>query len=307
MQRIQRDVARLRPLPTSLAQIVRALEDPTTTPNKLAEMITLDQSLTADVLRLANSAAMDYVPPSRTMQEAVMRLGYARIKTMVLGVHASPLLTRALSGYQLGAAELWEHSVTAATIARTLSRALSFNNAEEAYIAGLLHDMGKLVLDQYLAADYANMLAFKQKHNLRLWQVEQKLFGLDHGAVGGALATKWNFPRSLAEAIEFHHWPTFASHDQELAAIINIADAWANAAGGDARHFGEAVYHPESPRLLNVTEATLERIRASLKPVAAPVALPERAVAPALRAAAPPPPQPKPEKRRGFFGFGRRN
>lgn len=287
MQRIRRDVARLRPLPTSLAQIVRALDDPTTSPQRLADLLNLDQSLTAEVLRMANSAVMDYVPPSRTMQEAVMRLGYARIKTMVLGVHASPLLNRTLSGYQLAAEELWHHSITTATLARTLTQALALSNPDEAYVAGLLHDMGKLVLDQYLAADYANMVAFKKKHNLRLWQVEQKLFGLDHGAVGGALAAKWNFPLALAEAIEFHHWPTFANTNQRLAAVINVADAWANADGAGQKHFGEAVYHAEAPRLLGVNDATLQRIHGTVRPDKAP-------------------PKPQPEVRRGFFGFGRR-
>jgi|GEM_PF-3593029 len=131
------------------------------------------------------------------------------------------------------------------------------------------------------------MAASKKKHNLRLWQVEQQLFGLDHGAVGGALAAKWNFPLMLSEAIGFHHWPTFANQSQRLAAVINVADAWANAEVGGKAHFGEAVYHAEAPCLLDVNDATLQRIHATVRPDKTP-------------------PKPQPEVRRGFFGLGRR-
>jgi HD-like signal output (HDOD) protein len=141
---------------------------------------------------------------------------------------------------------------------------LRYADLDEAYVAGLLHDIGKLVLDQYVRVDYHAIVELMKKRQLQLWQVEEQLFGMDHGAVGGLMAANWNFPPALTEAIKCHHWPTLARTRPELAAIINLANALALEQNAGRTALSGGSMHPEGLRLLGLDDQRLARLRASL-------------------------------------------
>lgn len=256
------DVDRVRPLPTSAVRVVQALDDPDSGADQVAHLLRLDQALAADVLRLSNSASAAGVTRTASVQEAVTRLGFTRVKSLVLGAATATLLTRRLSGYGLSGQELWDHAVITASLSRYVAESTRYPDAEEAYVAGLLHDIGKLVLDQYVRAGHAVIIDLMRMKHCTLWQAEEQLFGMDHGAVGGLLAARWQFPLPLAEAIRCHHWPTLARVRPELAAIVNIADALP--ARPPKLVATAAQPHPEALRLLHLDEAGLERLRAEM-------------------------------------------
>jgi putative nucleotidyltransferase with HDIG domain len=228
LEQIVRDVEQLKPLPASTLRVMRALNDSEISAMRVAELVSLDQALTANVLRLANSAFMGYVTPCVSVHQAVVRVGFERMRSLVLGAAAAQTLRTDLKGYALRSDELWRHALTVAFLARYLAGRLGTVNLEEAYISGLLHDIGKVVLDQYVLDDNAVIAALREQEQLPLWESEKKVLGMDHGAVGGLMTERWHFPVMLIDAVRFHHWPTLANaHHQRLAAIVNLADTYA--------------------------------------------------------------------------------
>ncbi len=257
-------IEQMRPMPTSVTRIMHALDEPNSTGSLIADLIGLDQALAASVMQMANSAAMGSSVNCTSLPDAVMRLGFKRIRTMIMGIGASGPLTHRLSGYRLGAGELWNHSVATAVAAQWLAQAVRYPNPEEAYVAGLLHDMGKLVLDQFVAVDYSRMMDIMQSKKRSLWQVEEDLIGMDHGRVGGLMAEKWRFPPLLSDAIQFHHAPSLANAHEELPAIINIANSFTTPlAHGLVDYYGH-IAHPEALRILNIPEPRLETLRTTI-------------------------------------------
>jgi putative nucleotidyltransferase with HDIG domain len=262
LARIVRDVEQLPPMPTSVVRIMRALENPKTSAGQIADLLSLDQALTANVLRVANSALMGYGPTCASVQEAVVRVGFQRVRTIVMGAAASQQLNQRLSGYRLASEDLWHHAVVTASLARYFASAVRYPYGEEAYIAGLLHDIGKVVLDRYMRDAYQNVVTLMSEQELQMWQAEEQIFGIDHGAVGGLMATNWQFPASLVNAIKFHHWPSFAGQaHQSEAAIVNIANALADRPTAGKAAFNTVGVHPEALRILNLDEPQLERLK----------------------------------------------
>ncbi len=261
LNRILASVGRLRPLPGNVTRLLRAIDDPATTAGMVADYLLLDQALTAYILRVANSAQLGYSKPCASPKDAVMRLGFKQVKALVLSTVAAGPLTRRLTGYRLGSGELWQHSISTATRARWLAQAVSFNAPEEAYVAGLLHDMGKLLMDQFILSDYPRILEMMEAKKLFFWQVEGRLFGIDHAGVGGLMAERWSFPPNLQEAIRCHHAPGQSQAQQKLAALVNVADTFSNLETSPQSRPGKnREIHPDSLPILNLDERSLARM-----------------------------------------------
>jgi len=254
-------VDRFWPMPTSVNRTLRAMEDPMITAGYVAELIALDQALAASVLQMANSAAMGFTVNCTSINEAVMRLGFKRLKNLIMSIVAEGPLSRNLSGYRIGAGDLWNHAISTAVTAQWLAQAVGYGDPDEAYLAGLLHDIGKLLLDQYIVLDYSKMIDLMQRYNLRLWQVEEQLLGIDHAAVGGLMAEKWNYPVVLIDEIRCHHAPSLARTRPELPAIVNVANALSAQVGVTNKALFVNEIHPESYNILRLSEDTLEQLR----------------------------------------------
>jgi putative nucleotidyltransferase with HDIG domain len=248
-------------MPSTVSRILNALDEPSTGASYISELLGLDQALAANVLQAANSAYLGYGPSCSNLSDAVMRLGFKRIRTLVLGVAASSTLNRSLPGYRLGPGELWNHSVATGTAAQWFARAINFPAPENAYVAGLLHDIGKLIMDQFAVADYDRLFDYVQNYDAAFFQVEQKLFGIDHAAVGAGMATKWNFPTELIEAIQFHHAPSQAPTHKDLAALINIANALSPLDQATLNRLGKRFVHADALKILSIKPETLEQMQ----------------------------------------------
>lgn len=257
-------VKELQPLPVNITRVLHATEEPETTATKLSEFIGLDQALAANVLHLANAASLGFGPPCSTLTDSVMRLGFKRIRTIVLGIGASNPLTQRLRGYRLGEGQLWTHSIATATTAQWLANYFHYPQTEEAYVAGLLHDIGKLLLDQFIMLDYQQILYSVQIQKKMLCDAEEQLIGINHAKVGGLMAEKWNFPGILIEAISCHHAPGNAYDQPILAAITNIANAICAKGVGNLDPYGRVV-NDESLRILNIKNEIIPKLEEKLK------------------------------------------
>ncbi|MBA4384121.1 MAG: hypothetical protein C0410_05240 [Anaerolinea sp.] len=261
---IIRTVENLRPMPTSITRALRAIEDSNATSTEISEIIGLDQALSASILQSANSVAMGFSTDCSKLSEAVMRLGFKRLKGLILGIAAVGPFNQSLKGYRFGAGELWNHSIATAVSAEWIARELRYPDPEEAYTAGLLHDMGKLFLDQFVFSDYTRIVDLMLKYKLTLYMAEEQLLGIDHAKVGGLIAEKWNFPVVLVDAIRYHHTPSFARSNQRLPAIINVANSYFENTGNQNALFFERSIHPEIYQILNISQERIDQMHMQL-------------------------------------------
>jgi len=265
LSEIVQSVSRLRPMPSNVTLILREIEKRDITIDVLVGLIGLDQALTALVLQMSNSASLGYSRTCSTLGEAIMQIGLERLKAILLTSVATDMMKQKLSGYRLGAGELWHHSLVVAVISQWLAQALHYPNPEEAYVSGLLHDIGKLLLDQFILNNYQVIVDYVEKYQIRLWQAEEKLIGIDHARVGGMIAEHWNYPVALVDAIRFHHVPSFARINQRLPAIVNLANSFSE----DYQLTSSAVLsfeaHPESLNILKIDAGDVEKLRTQMK------------------------------------------
>ncbi len=224
VEQVLRSIKRLRPLPANTTRLLSEVDNPESSTSSVARLIAVDQALTAYVLQVANSAYLGYSSDCTSPKDAVVRLGFKQIRSLVIGLTASGPLSQRLVGYRLGNHGLWTHSTAVAATSHWLATIFRYPDPEEAYSAGLLHDLGKLVLDQFVMADYEKIMAAMKTHDIPMWQVEEELYGMDHANVGGHIAEQWDFPAVLADAIRHHHAPHQSQVRQKLTAITNLAN-----------------------------------------------------------------------------------
>ncbi len=222
---IVRQVNDMPVLPNRINRIIELTEDSDSTVKDLEKEILMDQSLTSKVLRLANSAYYGYPRKINTISQATILLGFNTIKSIALASTVSKYLNKELKGYALGKCELWKQSQTCAIISRYIAQKKQFPNIEQAYIAGLLRDIGKIILNQYVESQYIEIMEKVKEEDIPFVDIEREILGFDHAQVGKKVAEKWNFPKDLVEAIGLHHTPEKAKENIYLVSIVHVADA----------------------------------------------------------------------------------
>lgn len=196
-------------VPSIYAELLRALGDPQISSRQVAEIVGRDIAMTAEILKLVNSAFFGLSQPIQSPFDAVEHLGLEVLRSLVLVVHAfSEYRNVPIGGVQLQT--LWQHSQTTASLARRISLAekLGTQISEEAFVAALLHDVGKLVLAANLPELYTRVIETSTLRHAPLCEVETQILGATHAEVGGYIMGLWGLPVSLVEAITLHHEPS---------------------------------------------------------------------------------------------------
>lgn len=262
---IIQSIERLKPMPSNVSLILREIEKQDLTIEALAGMIGLDQVLTALVLQMSNSVSLGYSRTCSTLNEAIMYIGLQRVKSILISSSAAGMMNNSLKGYRLGAGELWQHSLVVAVASEWLARMLRYPDPEQAYVSGLLHDIGKLLLDQSVLNNYVRITDYVEKYRVQIWQAEERMIGVDHARVGGLIAEHWNFPVDLVDAIRFHHAPSFSKVNQRLAAIVNLANSFSE----DYQQTKSALLsfrlHPETLRILKLAPKDMQDLKSKIK------------------------------------------
>lgn len=213
----------LPPLPQVATQVLRVSADPDATAEDLRKVIAMDQALTSQILKISNSAMFGMVREVTTLTQAIMTLGFSTIKSVVIASSAKNLYHRGTVGLQERL--IWEHALVAAIASRAFAKSLRFSRIEEAFISGLLHDIGKSVMGVKFPERYAALLRTVYNEKGVCLDLELETFGFDHAMVGEALVTRWNLPSSLQAAVRWHHDPINCGDEhRELAAIVALAN-----------------------------------------------------------------------------------
>jgi putative nucleotidyltransferase with HDIG domain len=218
----------LEALPVVAQRVLAILRDERTTLDKIASLLVTDQALASAVLRYANSARA--MPNRRiaNLREAVARIGQRALSEVLVRACAGPMLDRGLPPYALPRTIAWRHAATVSVASRALAELLN-TGGDEAGVAGLMHDVGKMVLTSVVPEAAAEAVSIARSRRMAVWQAEQEVLGFHHGAVGAALLRSWGLPDSVVYAVAFHHQPEAA--DSALATIVSLADAAAFAVG----------------------------------------------------------------------------
>lgn len=249
-------------LPDRISKIISLTEDPDSTIKDLEKEILMDQSLTSEILKLANSTYYGYARRISTVSEATVLLGSKAIKSLVLASAVSQFLIKELpDGYGLEKYDLWNQSQSCAIISRFIAKKLKYPKAEEAYISGLLRDIGKTILNYYVAQEYGNIINKVENEGKTFIEAEEEVLGFNHGEIGAKVAQKWNFPLALVESIRYHHSPELSETDSKLVSIVHIADSITMMLGVGLGNDGLSYNLSEfALKTLNLDEQAIEQI-----------------------------------------------
>ncbi|HLO95879.1 MAG TPA: HDOD domain-containing protein [Burkholderiaceae bacterium] len=226
-------VRRIRDLPTPNAvalELLSSLGDESLSVEQLAQKISLDQAIVAKVLRLANSPFYGLARRVTLMADAVSIVGWRSVRNLAVtaGLASSFDLSRC-PGFDL--AGYWRHSLGCALCAEALARAHGQDGAL-AFGCGLLHDLGRVALASVAPDDYAQMLSWRRTSGARLFDAEHRCLGLDHAAIGGALAEQWLLAPVLVDSVALHHQPP-EDPGAPLVDLVHVADCVAHGLGLD--------------------------------------------------------------------------
>lgn len=214
-----------RPPQTSTLQLMNLLKDPNANTNKTVEQIQYQPDLTAQLLRVSNSAAYRGAGAIRSVKEAFVRIGTARILEIVTMAFAHGSMQSAVEGYDLDKGGLWEHSIAVAITAEEIARALGIRTPDVTFTAAILHDIGKAVLGSFVAQRIAQIEESLLKVGGAFDDEERESLGIDHAEVGAIILQKWELPEELVDVVKHHHRPDEATTDQLTTDIVHVADA----------------------------------------------------------------------------------
>jgi len=223
-QEIKAAVQQLKPIPQVALKILRLVDQNRFDIEPIANEIRKDQVITARMLQLANSAMFGAKRAITSLDHAVVFLGQNLMVRMILSAAVQGYYEQSAMGYALCKGGMYYHAIGCAQIAEALARKTQCEEPAKAYTAGLLHDIGKVVLDQYVTTAYPLFYREIMDKTEDILSIEKRLLGMNHTEVGAFLARQWSFPEALTMAIQYHHQPDQCPEYGTLCAIIYLAD-----------------------------------------------------------------------------------
>ena len=224
LRKIVDDIQDLPTLPTIASTVTRLVAAEDSTATDIAGMIGNDQSLTAKILKIANSAFYGLPKDVRTLRAAIVLLGFNSIKNIVLAASVFEAFYGQGSTGQLDRAALWTHSVACAAASKVIAARQQVADSEEVFFAGLMHDLGKVILDHYVHDAFAEVIQLARQRKCLLLEAERELLGVSHAEVGYWLADRWQLPIYLGQAMGFHHLPMDCPDFPDYACTVHVAD-----------------------------------------------------------------------------------
>ncbi len=232
IRQLIKSIDQLPPLPSVITELIELTSNSESNLDDILALIEKDQALTAKLLKLCNSSYYGLSNQVSSIQNAVVMLGFSTVYKMVVALGTSIFFKNNANGYGLSGIDMWRHSFGSALASEIVANSVAPDKAQNAYTAGLLHDIGKLVLTEYVEGDLDTIMNLIES-GMTFIEAEQEVIGMDHGLIGGKLARQWNFPESLVEAIKYHHEPHLSKSDPALCAFTHIGNTISNAIKSD--------------------------------------------------------------------------
>jgi putative nucleotidyltransferase with HDIG domain len=251
-------IKNLPPSPSLMVELIKLLKKPDRDIDQLVELMSHDPSLTAEILRRCNSAVFAADEAATDIFEATFRLGFYEVYRVATALFGARTIRWSNAKQGLPLEIVWEHSALTAVCAGSLAKEVEENEAV-AFTAGLLHDVGKVVLACAEGADYANVVR-QAGSGMPLTEAEKTAFGFNHAEIGGRLLGRWGLPPNVVTPIRFHHQPEQAAPFERLTAMLNLADSMAYClTDPSAKTIPQSQQRDFSTRLLQLNENDLAR------------------------------------------------
>ncbi|MBW2644281.1 MAG: HDOD domain-containing protein [Deltaproteobacteria bacterium] len=218
----------LKPIPQVASKVMSIAEDPESSMSDLSEVIIYDTAVTANLLKVANSAYFGLSEKVDSVHQAIVLMGMDQVSNLVLLSAGSENLKDAQEGYDLETGELWKYSVSSALIARELAEEKGAKETHLIFTAALIKDIGKTILNQYVKDSFDNINALVTEQNYTFREAEKEVIGIDHAELGGMVAENWNFSPMMVEIIRNHHLPQESSISEFESSIVYMADTICN-------------------------------------------------------------------------------
>ena len=221
---IVKSIKKLPPFPDVATRALRILDDPSASVDQLITIIQYDQAITANVLKLCNSAYYGLSRKVRSLRDGLVLLGNSELKNIVLASTAAKFFQQENKGYDLARGELWRHAMATAVISRIISGRVRKSEDPSLFTAALLHDIGKVVLNSFVDRYFEQLIALVNEGEHSFLEAESEMLGVNHAEVGAKVAESWNFPEDIVQAIWLHHRPEDATADDVITPIIYFAN-----------------------------------------------------------------------------------
>lgn len=218
-------------LPSMVTRVLGMMDDPNVTAYQLADVVGKDQSLVTSILRIINSSYYGFNWRISSVSQAVVLLGFRTIRNLVLATSVMNTFASQAASSAFDRRLHWKHSIACATGASLLARKWRCADADDAFLAGLVHDVGRVIMDQLAPESFAKAMQVAQNEGIPLFEAEQQLFALTHAEIGRHIALKWSFPEPIAEAIAHHHGRSDSEAWTHLSALVHTSDMMTRAAG----------------------------------------------------------------------------
>ncbi len=224
IRNIVQDIAKLKPMPQVAHKILAIQQDPDSGMDDLTRVVSHDAMTTANLLKAANSVYFSRGKPVDSVQQAVVFLGMDEVVDLVLMSNSAKNLKKVQKGYGLAANDLWRNSVTSALLSRMLSQKLGLADEHLAFTSALLKDIGKVVLEQYVAESAQVIMALVEKRQFSFQEAEKHVIGIDHAELGAMTAEVWRFSPEMVDIIKHHHHPANATLAKQETVIVHLSD-----------------------------------------------------------------------------------
>jgi putative nucleotidyltransferase with HDIG domain len=233
LEKIRREVEEIGALPTLPEipmKILSLIANEDSSMEDISKIVERDPSLTANILKVANSPYYGARQKIASLKLALAMMGLNEIINIVTGISIVRLFPARPKGGSFERTKFWQHSFGCASASRMLASTLQLDTDGVEFVAGLLHDLGKLILDQYFHAKLRDIRKLQGKEGISVLEAEVEVVGVDHATLGSWLAERWDLPASLVESIAYHHRPLDVlalappSREPALTAIVHLAD-----------------------------------------------------------------------------------
>lgn len=216
LQNIIDNMPNLPTMPNVVMEALNLIGNPKSNINQLSDIISKDSSITMQILKLVNSAYYGFPNQITTINRAMALLGLNKVKSLIMSVAIQPMMM------SLHGKNLWEHSIRCAVGCQMLSKSLGYDQTDEAFVMGLLHDVGKTIFEIHNKGSLAEIERMT-KLGVNELQAEKMIFGFDHTEVGEQLVKKWKLPIIISNCVKFHHAPQLAE-SSSMVGIVYVAN-----------------------------------------------------------------------------------
>jgi putative nucleotidyltransferase with HDIG domain len=221
---ILRNIRNLPTLPDVVMEILRLCESPNSTTREIAKLVEKDPVLTTKVLKLVNSSYFGLSRELFSVNQALVLIGYNNLKNLILSASMLQVFSQDSQVGAFSRKALWKHSIGVAIAARFLANRYGAGDPEQAFVAGLIHDVGKVIIDWFFHSHFVQIIDLIDREQCWIRDAEQRVMQVTHEEVGSYLAARWNLPNILGDGIAYHHQPSKSREHAETASLVQLAD-----------------------------------------------------------------------------------